>query len=206
MDDSEGFRIVPNVDYTKVGPLNHKRTLAFLNHFITHTVRFLNRFSCVCEEKLSVLSGRIQRIEIMMNILEAKLSSIPGLEDVQAPAAASQPASQPVAAAPSTPASAAAAAAPATESGPPAPPPEPEPEPEAPTMTVSKDPRYAKYFQMVKVGVPAGALRSKMAAEGLDPDLLENPDAPVPGGGPPPANNDDSDDEMSSASSFSDDD
>ena len=34
----------------KVGPLNHKRTLAFLNHFITHTVRFLNRFSCVCEE------------------------------------------------------------------------------------------------------------------------------------------------------------
>ena len=34
----------------QVGPINHKRTLAFLNHFITHSVRFLNRFSCVCEE------------------------------------------------------------------------------------------------------------------------------------------------------------
>lgn len=35
---------------SQVGPINHKRTLAFLNHFITHSVRFLNRFSCVCEE------------------------------------------------------------------------------------------------------------------------------------------------------------
>ena len=34
----------------QVGPINHKRTLAFLNHFIARTVRFLNRFSCVCEE------------------------------------------------------------------------------------------------------------------------------------------------------------
>ena len=41
----------------QVGPINHKRTLAFLNHFITHSVRFLNRFSCVCEEvSLAVIS------------------------------------------------------------------------------------------------------------------------------------------------------
>ena len=51
-----------------------KRTLAFLNHFVTHTVRFLNKFSGVCEEKLESLSYRIQRLEIMMNILEAKVS------------------------------------------------------------------------------------------------------------------------------------
>ncbi|XP_020904444.1 WASH complex subunit 3 [Exaiptasia diaphana] len=203
--DSDGFRIVPNVDYTKVGPLNHKRTLAFLNHFITHTVRFLNRFSCVCEEKLSDLSGRIQRVEIMMSILEAKLSSIPGLDDVTVPSASSQSAA-PTVSTPTPQAAPPTTTASVENTGPSAPQaPEPEQEPEVPTMTVSKDPRYAKFFQMMKVGVPPGALRAKMIAEGLDPDLLDNPDAPAPGGGAPQPQGD-SDEEMSSASSFSDDD
>jgi len=205
--DSDGLPIVgPNVDFTKVGPINHKRTLAFLNHFITHSVRFLNRFSCVCEEKLAELSHKIQRIEIMMSILEAKLASIPGLEDVtvSTPApgqpgdttAASAPAPGPASDTPQT----------ATE-GPLAPPTEgPAPEPEKPTMTVSKDPRYAKYFQMVKVGVPVQAIAPKMMAEGLDPSLLENPDAPAPEGAPAPPGQTDSDDDMSSTSSFTDED
>jgi len=73
-------------------------------------------------------------------------------------------------------------------------------------MTVSKDPRYAKYFQMVKVGVPLMAIAPKMKAEGLDPSCLENPDAPAPEGGPPPPGQSDSDEDMSSTSSFSDED
>ncbi|KAI4540233.1 hypothetical protein MG293_009274 [Ovis ammon polii] len=36
----------------------------------------------VCEEKLAALSLRIQQIETTLNILDAKLSSIPGLDDV----------------------------------------------------------------------------------------------------------------------------
>lgn len=204
--DSDGLPIVgPNVDFTKVGPINHKRTLAFLNHFITHSVRFLNRFSCVCEEKLADLSNKIQRIEIMMSILEAKLASIPGLEDVTV----STPAPSGAAAAPaagSAPPPASDAPQPAVEAqGPPAPPAE-EPEPEKPTMTVSKDPRYAKYFQMIKVGVPLMAIAPKMKAEGLDPSYLENPDAPAPEGAPPPPGQSDSDEDMSSTSSFSDED
>lgn len=207
--DSDGLPIVgPNVDYTKVGPINHKRTLAFLNHFITHSVRFLNRFSCVCEEKLADLSNKIQRIEIMMSILEAKLASIPGLEDVtvstpapsQPEAAAPAPAPAPGMAPPPAP----GAPQPSVEASLPPPTEEPAPEPEKPAMTVSKDPRYAKYFQMIKVGVPLMAIAPKMQAEGLDPSLLENPDAPVPDGGPVPAQEDDSDSEMSSTSSFSD--
>ncbi|KAL9984757.1 hypothetical protein ACROYT_G007090 [Oculina patagonica] len=206
--DSDGFPIVgPNVDFTQVGPINHKRTLAFLNHFITHSVRFLNRFSCVCEEKLAELSNKIQRIEIMMSILEAKLASIPGLEDVTV----STPAPAPSAGAAAAPA-AGSAPPPASEvpqpaaEGPPPPTEEPAPEPEKPTMTVSKDPRYAKYFQMVKVGVPIQAIAPKMQAEGLDPSYLENPDAPAPGGAPPPPAQSDSDEDMSSTSSFSDED
>ncbi|XP_020622978.1 WASH complex subunit 3-like isoform X1 [Orbicella faveolata] len=101
-------------------------------------------------QKLADLSNKIQRIEIMMSILEAKLASIPGLEDVTV----SMPAPSGAAAAPaagSAPPPASDAPQPAVEAqGPPAPPAE-EPEPEKPTMTVSKDPRYAKYFQMIKV-------------------------------------------------------
>uniref|UniRef100_UPI00398F4A47 WASH complex subunit 3-like n=1 Tax=Pristiophorus japonicus TaxID=55135 RepID=UPI00398F4A47 len=67
----------------QVPAIQQKRTVAFLNQFIAHTVRFLNRFSTVCEEKLANLSLRIQQIETTLNILEAKLSSIPGLEDVK---------------------------------------------------------------------------------------------------------------------------
>ena len=33
---------------------------------------------------------------------------------------------------------------------------------------------------MVQVGAPVMAIRNKMISEGLDPDFLERPDAPVP--------------------------
>ncbi|KAG8514074.1 WASH complex subunit 3, partial [Galemys pyrenaicus] len=65
-----------------VPAIQQKRTVAFLNQFVVHTVQFLNRFSTVCEEKLAELSLRIQQIETTLNILDAKLSSIPGLDDV----------------------------------------------------------------------------------------------------------------------------
>jgi len=34
----------------QVPALQQKRTVAFLNQFVVHTVQFLNRFSTVCEE------------------------------------------------------------------------------------------------------------------------------------------------------------
>lgn len=57
----------------QVEAINQKRTIAFINHFITHTSRFLNRFSCVCEEKLETLHGRIQQLEVSLSLLEAKV-------------------------------------------------------------------------------------------------------------------------------------
>ncbi|KAE8615110.1 hypothetical protein XENTR_v10008410 [Xenopus tropicalis] len=82
--DEDGLPIVGSgIDLTKVPPIQQKRTVAFLNQFVVHSVQFLNRFATVCEEKLSALSLRIQQIETTLNILEAKLSSIPGLEDVK---------------------------------------------------------------------------------------------------------------------------
>ena len=73
--------------------LDPNKTIIFINQFITHTTKFLNRFSSVCEEvssftyclmhyvlvlleyyqKLADLALRIQRLEISLNILEAKV-------------------------------------------------------------------------------------------------------------------------------------
>ncbi|XP_022094010.1 WASH complex subunit 3-like [Acanthaster planci] len=188
--DADGLPLVgPGVDLTKVGAIHPKRLLAFLNHFVTHTTRFLNKFSCVCEQKLSDLNTRIQRLEVTMNILEAKLASIPGLEGVSVeatPAPGPTPEPEPAAAAnlPALP--------PSEEQNLPA----VEPAPEAPpTMTVSQDPRYMKYFKMINMGVPVGALRQKLTLEGLNPDLLDTPNAPAP-----PAAQDDSDSTFSESS------
>ncbi|XP_038636309.1 WASH complex subunit 3 isoform X3 [Scyliorhinus canicula] len=131
--------------------------------------------------KLASLSLRIQQIETTLNILEAKLSSIPGLEEVKVETANQD---QNFANGPST----------VTATSQPQPsPPEVQQNIESTTqskedsltentVTVAKDPRYARYLKMVQVGVPVMAIRTKMVSEGLNPDLLETPDAPVPDG------------------------
>ncbi|XP_006141458.1 WASH complex subunit 3 isoform X4 [Tupaia chinensis] len=174
--DEDGLPLMGSgIDLTKVPAIQQKRTVAFLNQFVVHTVQFLNRFSTVCEEKLADLSLRIQQIETTLNILDAKLSSIPGLDNVtlevsplsvtsvtngsysEATSEQSQNSTQ--------------------DSG------QQESEVSAENiLTVAKDPRYARYLKMVQVGVPVMAIRNKMISEGLDPDLLERPDAPVPDG------------------------
>ncbi|KAH3738664.1 WASH complex subunit 3-like [Dreissena polymorpha] len=197
--DADGLPLVgPGIDYTKVDAINQKRLIAFINHFVTHTAGFLNRFSCVCEEKLEHLSHRIQQLDITMSLLEAKINSIPGLENVTAPLSSSSssssstapaaptegagPVAPPTVAAPAVP----AAPAPGSQEAPPPPPAEP-----VAANPVSKDPRYQKFFKMLQFGVPVPAIKTKMSVEGLNPDLLDTPDAPAPAGGTTKANDDD---------------
>ncbi|CAI9734175.1 WASH complex subunit 3-like [Octopus vulgaris] len=208
--DSDGLPLVgTGIDYTKCEAIYQKRTLAFLNHFITHTVRFLNKFSGVCEEKLETMSYRIQRLEIMMNILEAKLSSIPGLENVVAPTPESTSSPSAVANTPSQPTepvqqttkeATPSAADPTTPATPAAAPPA---TPEEPKKTVSQDPRYMKYFKMLS-GVPEPAVKIKMQQEGLNPSLLDDPKAPAPPGGSGDDDDSSKDNDSSDSDDFSD--
>ncbi|XP_053318491.1 WASH complex subunit 3 [Spea bombifrons] len=194
--DEDGLPIVGSgIDLTKVPAIQQKRTVAFLNQFVAHTAQFLNRFAAICEEKLSALSLRIQQIETTLNILDAKLSSIPGLEDVKvetqhipqnnitnghSPSQTDSPQSD------------------VTQNSVKDIPTQKEEAQTENVITVAKDPRYARYLKMVQVGVPVVAIRNKMISEGLNPDLLETPDAPVPDGKPVPEESSDSE------SSFSD--
>ncbi|KFW73450.1 WASH complex subunit CCDC53, partial [Pygoscelis adeliae] len=185
----------------QVPAIQQKRTVAFLNQFVVHTVQFLNRFSTVCEEKLSALSLRIQQIETTLNILDAKLSSIPGLEDVKFEVSSANMNSLtngPVAQGTTDQQTAVS-----PQSGQNNMHEEGLQKTEVVTenvRTVAKDPRYARYLKMVQVGVPVMAIRNKMISEGLNPDLLQTPDAPVPAWG----DDGNAEDSSDSESSFSD--
>ncbi|XP_011888088.1 PREDICTED: WASH complex subunit CCDC53 isoform X7 [Cercocebus atys] len=127
-------------------------------------------------KKLADLSLRIQQIETTLNILDAKLSSIPGLDDVTVEVSPLNVTSVTNGAHPEA-TSEQPQQSSTQDSG------LQESEVSAENiLTVAKDPRYARYLKMVQVGVPVMAIRNKMISEGLDPDLLERPDAPVPDG------------------------
>uniref|UniRef100_A0AAZ3NUN4 WASH complex subunit 3 n=1 Tax=Oncorhynchus tshawytscha TaxID=74940 RepID=A0AAZ3NUN4_ONCTS len=194
--------------WSQVPAIQQRRVVAYLNQFIVHTVRFLNRFSTVCEEKLACISLRIQQIETTLSILEAKLSSIPGLEDVRVEGVGQRPATEvnsPVLV-PSQPETPIAVAVPLQppEASPNIPDPRAAEAAGDSRMTVAKDPRYARYLKMVQVGVPVMAIKNKMVQEGLDPNLLDTPDAPVPDAVKKNTLDQDDDGDDGSESSFSD--
>ncbi|XP_032515059.1 WASH complex subunit 3 [Danaus plexippus] len=73
---------VSDVDLSKIAALQQKRTLAFVNHFVITTVQFLNNFSKKCEQRLMQFERKIEKINATMVLLEAKLSSIPELNNI----------------------------------------------------------------------------------------------------------------------------
>ncbi|XP_038612393.1 WASH complex subunit 3 isoform X3 [Tachyglossus aculeatus] len=179
--DEDGLPLMGSgIDLTKVPAIQQKRTVAFLNQFVVHTVQFLNRFSTVCEELSSIPGLEDVKFEISnANVNTVTNSSPPEAPSSQQSATISPQSEQNIIQDPGLQKNEVAAEN---------------------ALTVAKDPRYARYLKMVQVGVPVMAIRNKMIAEGLDPDLLEKPDALVPDGKSEMMAEDNSDSE----SSFSD--
>ncbi|CAI5744106.1 unnamed protein product [Peronospora destructor] len=46
---------------------------------------------------------------------------------------------------------------------------------------VKNDEQYAKFFKLLTMGMPSEQIKLKMSSSGLNPDLLDTPDAPMPG-------------------------
>jgi WASH complex subunit CCDC53 len=152
----------PHVDYTEVAPVPHQLTLQFINNFVINTGQFLNKFALTCDDKLREVHNRIQRLEITMNILDAKLNSIEGLSDVRVEASGGPSAAAPSENAPPTHVAPIAVQEdyeePAAASG---------------GMKNKDDPRYARYFKMLFLGVALANVQNKMMLEGVDPSILE---------------------------------
>lgn len=52
------------------------------------------------------------------------------------------------------------------------------------TTTVKDDPKYEKYFKLLKMGMPSEQVKVKMISDGLDPNVLDHPDQPSTGSSP----------------------
>ena len=51
-------------------------------------------------------------------------------------------------------------------------------------VPLKDDPAYGKYFKMLKLGLPMGAVKNAMERDGVDPSVMDgDPNAPVPSDG-----------------------
>eukprot|EP00123_Amoebidium_parasiticum_P003072 comp143727_c0_seq1/m.49262 comp143727_c0_seq1/g.49262 ORF comp143727_c0_seq1/g.49262 comp143727_c0_seq1/m.49262 type:complete len:204 (-) comp143727_c0_seq1:300-911(-) len=192
MDLTVGARpslLGPEIDYNTTQAIPHQQLVNAVNAFTMHTVGFINRFASVCETKLADVSYRIQRLETYMQLLETKLDSIPGIAEVtatgptqetntQAQKQADQqvPLPPPISSVTATETTLSGGQIKGTEAD--------EGSTQdlasASTMTVSQDARFTKYFKMLRVGVPVQQIKMKMQSDGVDPDIIDMPDAPAP--------------------------
>jgi len=138
------------IDTNQAPPLQQQQTLAAINQWCVQATAFLNRFSALCQHRLTSVDERLQRTEDQLRELEAKLSSVPEVEP--APSSAGP---QAVETEDKNVEKAAEDVKPQDE-GPP----------------LREHPAYAPFLRMVAVGVPEAAVRLKMEAEGLDPSVL----------------------------------
>ena len=71
--------------------------MLLVNQMIVQTTSFLNQFGSTVEKKISKVSAKVTQLEIQLAVLEAKIHSIPEVEekDMQARAPAPAPAPAP---------------------------------------------------------------------------------------------------------------
>ncbi|XP_018328726.1 WASH complex subunit 3 [Agrilus planipennis] len=164
MEEDEFPAVSPSVDFNKILPIHQKRIIAFINHFVTTTVCFLNSFTGSCESKLMNVEHKMQRLESSLLILESHLSSMSSLRPKEVTTVISLESSTPLEL------------------------------PEvtdccdenkenieenvdyistASSGNVTEDPKLAHFMKMLHVGVPLQAVRIKMQLEGVDPSLLD---------------------------------
>jgi WASH complex subunit CCDC53 len=176
-----------------------KQALVMINRFIADSTAFLSKFALIVDDRLRVVDKKVERVEKALLVLEGKLNSIDWLQQGSAAPAPAQGVASNDQAVPAVSEEAPAAgggapapvpAAAAGSANPPPPPMAPPPsaeaasEPAAPAvLTIGNDPTFARFFRMLKVGLPPEVVKHKMISEGVDPSLLDTPDAPSPNAG-----------------------
>lgn len=157
-----------DIDPSQLKPIPIQTTLLFVNNFIVNTTKFLNTFSESCDIKLSNISSKINNLDIVLSVLEAKLNSVPGLEtdDIPMPTssatASSQNTTEPTTAQSAQQESGGGGGGGASD-----------------MVKASEHPAYAPFFKLSKLGVPMPVVSAKTAAAGLDPSVLEDPEAMI---------------------------
>uniref|UniRef100_A0A1A9WDM0 WASH complex subunit 3 n=1 Tax=Glossina brevipalpis TaxID=37001 RepID=A0A1A9WDM0_9MUSC len=162
MDASE--ILIQNVDKTQLPALHQKRILAFVNSFLISSCSFLNDFVLKCETKFIELERKLQKVEAALIILETKLASLPD-EDDKVNTASNEINTNET---PEKQLQSVCNERPNNK--------EEEEEEEGKKhqyIKACEHELFKKYFKMMQVGVPAQAVKIKMQAEGIDPNILE---------------------------------
>uniref|UniRef100_A0A0M3HU47 WASH complex subunit CCDC53 n=1 Tax=Ascaris lumbricoides TaxID=6252 RepID=A0A0M3HU47_ASCLU len=186
-----------DINLRQVRPLDSRRVIACTNFFIMKAIRFLNDFANHIQGRIIAMEERLERVETKLILLEAEVDSVADIRRLPKKTVVSDNiatnATQPAEGVSTEATSEKNAAGNIPNSV------------EVPTqkciegdtnthqssnteqqtsssgIKVSEDVRYAKYFRMLKVGVVALAVKQKMASEGIDPSILDNPEAIVEG-------------------------
>ena len=137
------------VDYEQVEPLQRKRLLKFVNHFVLQMANFLSNFSQTCDIKLMSISQKLNDLETSLVLLENKLESVPSLKlESTMQEQETKSTAEPVVQA------------------------EEEMEAEVKKESQIDESLVAPFKKMLQVGVPEQAVRQKMKIQGLDDALL----------------------------------
>ncbi|XP_050303539.1 WASH complex subunit 3 isoform X2 [Anthonomus grandis grandis] len=163
MDEHSHVKADVEMDLTEIPPIQQKRIITFVNHFIMTTVTYLNKFCQSCESRFMEFEYKMQKVEASLLILEAQLASIPDAE-LQSINDKSNIVKDSV----------------KSEV-------KPDPEPlleenkaqevqEPVGVKACEHPIYARFFKMVRVGIREPAVKLQMQVEGHDPAILDNPD------------------------------
>jgi WASH complex subunit CCDC53 len=175
---------------TRIEP-NH--ILAMVNRFVVYTTCSLHKFSLDCEARLLTLHQRIAALDMDLILLETKLTSITYMNEfrpsVSAPRshteskfseAPTPPPAPPVTPVGGVPVTMAPTAPPLIvdvktmiDNQPAAELAAIEAVPVPGDIPIKEDPRYSRFFKLLKVGANAAQLKTDMRASGLDPSLLE---------------------------------
>lgn len=65
------------IDNTQFEAISHKKTLTLINYFILNTSQFLNQFGNVSEKKIHDVDEKLDDLEALIAIFEAKMESLP---------------------------------------------------------------------------------------------------------------------------------
>jgi hypothetical protein len=138
-----------------------QKTLILINNFVANTTGFFNSFSETVEKKISHISNRITELEILLSFMEAKLNSIPGLEDElgQENAAVPVPSTTNLSLTENSTENVPSATLVPSEG-----------------IKASDHPEYAQFFKLLKLGVPVTVVQAKVIAANLDPSVIIQPD------------------------------
>lgn len=68
--------VVDDPSLNNISAINVRKTSVLINDFIAHSVDFLNKFASLAETKLEKIDTKMQKLEVLTALLEAKLEAI----------------------------------------------------------------------------------------------------------------------------------